>query len=110
MLHKLFTGVISLQGLGGPFSIFEGAMGAAAQGVIVYIQFLGLMSISIAIINLLPIPGLDGGQLLYTLIEMIRGRPLSLATQLLAFRLGVIVLMLLLIQVVLNDLTRLSLR
>jgi len=108
VLYKMLIGIISWHSLGGPLSIMQAAVLAAQQGFIVALNFLALLSISIAIINILPIPGLDGAQLIYQLIELIRGRPVSLAVQVLAFRLGLIILVLFMLQVVLNDLQRLG--
>jgi len=107
ILYKLINGSISWKSLGGPFSIFQGAGFAANHGLIAYISFLGFLSISIAIMNILPIPGLDGGQLLYLVIEAVIGRPVSIAFQILAFRLGLIWLCILFLQLLLNDMMRL---
>lgn len=108
VLQKMITGVISLQSLGGPLSIFRGTLIAANHGLAAYLLFVAFISISLAFINLLPIPGLDGSQLIYFLIEKLRrGRPVSLAVQVLLFRLGVIALLLLLFQGMMNDLMRL---
>lgn len=109
ILTKMLTGVISWKSLGGPLTIFQAAVLSAGQGLIIYINFLALLSVSIAVVNLFPIPGLDGAQLVYLLIEMIRGKAVSLQAQVLLFRLGVIVLVLLMIQVLMNDLLRLIL-
>lgn len=108
LLYKLVTGVISWQSLGGPFSLFQSAGGAAQQGFIVFLSFLALISISIGIANLLPIPGLDGSQLVYCIYEMITGRPVSINVQILAFRIGLIILCLFMAQIIANDLLRLG--
>jgi regulator of sigma E protease len=107
VLQKILTGVISWKSLGGPFTIFKAAILAAGQGTIIYINFLALLSISIGMVNLFPIPGLDGAQIVYLMFEAIRGKPVSVAMQVLLFRLGVILLALLMIEVMLNDLLRL---
>lgn len=108
VLQKMVSGVISLQSLGGPLSIFRGTLIAANHGIVAYLLFVAFISISLAFINLLPIPGLDGSQLIYFLIEKLRGgRPVSLAVQVLFFRLGVIALILLLFQGLINDVMRL---
>lgn len=107
VLYKTITGVVSWRSLGGPISIFQAATLAATQGAIIYFNFLALLSISIATINLLPIPGLDGAQIFYLFIELILRRPVSIAVQVLAFRLGFIFLLLILIQVSINDVLRL---
>lgn len=106
IVYKMVTGVISWQSLGGPLTIWDATVLAADQGLVVYINFLGLLGASIALINLLPIPGLDGAQLIYLAIEGIRRRPVSTAVQLLFFRLGLILLSLLMLQALMNDLLR----
>lgn len=109
VLQKILTGVITLQSLGGPVSLFKGTFIAANHGLSAYLFFLAFISISLGIINLLPIPGLDGSHIVYLLIEAIRrGKPVSLRVQLLLLRLGMIVLTLLMIQAVVNDLLRLQ--
>lgn len=107
IIYKLITGVLSWHGLGGPLTIFQGAAFAAQQGLVAYISFLAFFSISIAVLNLLPIPGLDGSQLVYALAEFIMRRPVPISFQILTFRLGIIALSIFFLQVVLNDLQRL---
>jgi regulator of sigma E protease len=104
---KMVVGHISLQGLGGPITIFTSAKAAFKEGVIVYLSFLGVLSIMLACLNILPIPGLDGGHLLFLIIEAIRGKPLSLTTQLFAWRLGLLLLIAVMLQATINDLMRL---
>lgn len=106
-LGKLLTGKVSLQSLGGPISIFQNAGAALNNGIIPFIGFLAFLSIAIGIINILPIPGLDGGHLLFQTIESIRRRPISIATQALCYRIGIIVLVLIVFQSIVNDLMRL---
>jgi regulator of sigma E protease len=106
VLYKMLTGVISWKSLGGPLTILEASAAAAGQGVVIYIYFLGLLSISIAIINLIPIPGLDGAQMLYSIIERIYGKPISVRVQVLLFRLGMILILFFMMQVMLNDIVR----
>jgi regulator of sigma E protease len=108
MLGKLLIGKLSLKTLSGPLSIFEGVDIAIKISIKAFLNFLALISVSIAFINFLPIPGLDGSHLLFIVIEKIRGRALSVAAQVLAFRLGMIILVLLLIQALMNDILRLS--
>lgn len=107
LLGKLFTGKISLQSLGGPITIFETAGGALNIGILPFLSFLAFLSISIGFINILPIPGLDGGHLLFQFIELIMRRPLSLRVQTLLYRAGLIILLLLVAQAITNDLLRL---
>ncbi len=106
ILWKLITGQISLRNLGGPLSLFQGVEITKSR-FSSFLQFLGLISISLAIINLLPIPGLDGGHILFLLIEVIRGKALTLRMQGLVTRLGIILLVVLLIHATANDLARL---
>ncbi len=106
VLAKLIHGDISLLTLSGPIAIFQTTNLAFAQGVAVYAGFLGLISVMLACMNILPIPGLDGSHLLFLLIEKIIRRPVSVALQVLIFRLGFIFLMLLTVQATTNDLMR----
>ncbi len=107
ILTKIITGVVSLQSLAGPVTLFSGTVSAAHQGLVMYLAFLGLLSTSIAFMNLLPIPGLDGAHLLYLAIEAIRQKPLTIAVQVLLFRLGIILLSVLMFQALVNDMVRL---
>lgn len=108
VIKKMFTGDISIRALVGPIGLLSSSFYAAKQGWIFYIAFIGFLSIGLAFINLLPIPGLDGAHIFYLFIEFFRGRPLSSALQMLLFRLGIILLTVLMIQAIMNDLSRLS--
>ena len=77
MMGRIVTGKASLQNVSGPVTIARVANISAKRGVDWFIQFLALLSLSLCIINLLPIPILDGGHLLYYLIELVKGSPLS---------------------------------
>ncbi|MDV3513521.1 MULTISPECIES: RIP metalloprotease RseP [unclassified Stenotrophomonas] len=77
MMGRIVTGKASLQNVSGPVTIARVANVSAKRGVDWFIQFLALLSLSLCIINLLPIPILDGGHLLYYLIELVKGSPLS---------------------------------
>jgi regulator of sigma E protease len=107
VFSKMITGKISLRSLGGPITIFESAGTALNQGITPFLGFLAFLSISIGFINILPIPGLDGGHLLFQVIEFIIRRPISVRTQVLFYRIGLILLMLLIVQAVANDIMRL---
>lgn len=107
LLGKMLTGKVSLQGLGGPITVFESAGTALNNGILPFISFLAFFSIAIGVINVLPIPGLDGGHLLFYFIEFITRKPLSLGIQTLFFRLGIIALLLLVTQALVNDIMRL---
>jgi len=77
LLTRMVTGAASLQNVSGPISIARYANSSAQMGVDWFLSFLALLSLSLCIMNLLPIPILDGGHLLYYLIEMIKGSPVS---------------------------------
>ena len=77
MMRRLVTGQASLQNISGPVTIARVANASAQRGADWFLYFLALMSLSLCIINLLPIPILDGGHLLYYLIELVKGSPLS---------------------------------
>ena len=77
MLWKMLNGSASVQNVSGPITIAQYANASAQMGLAWFLNFLALLSVSLAIINLLPIPVLDGGHLLYYLIELAIGRPLG---------------------------------
>lgn len=104
---KLITGKVSFQSLGGPISIFQNAGSALNAGIIPFISFLAFISIAIGVINIIPIPGLDGGHILFQVLEFINRGPLSLRVQSLMYRFGFILILLLLIQALINDILRL---
>jgi regulator of sigma E protease len=104
---KMVTGKISLESLGGPITIFESAGSALNNGILPFLSFLAFLSISIGIINIIPIPGLDGGHLLFQLIEFVIRRPISQNAQMLLYRFGLIALFLLMAQALVNDILRL---
>jgi len=107
ILGKIVTGKISLQSLGGPITIFDSAGTALNNGIISFLSFLAFLSISIGAINIIPIPGLDGGHLLFQTIEYIIRRPLSNKVLALFYRLGMIFLLMIMIQAIINDVLRL---
>jgi len=103
---KLIVGKISLQSMGGPISIFQGAGVAINNGVVPFLSFLAFINIAIGVINLIPIPGLDGGHILLQSIEAIRGRPIPLGVQFFLYRAGFVLLLIVIIQAVANDILR----
>ena len=107
MLGKLVTGDIKLKNLSGPISIAQGAGISAEYGVIYYLMFLALISVNLGIINLVPLPVLDGGHLLFLLIEKIKGGPVSERVQDFSYRIGSIALVLLMGLALFNDFSRL---
>jgi len=76
MMGRMVTGDVSVRNISGPVTIADYAGQSARIGLAAYIGFLALISVSIGVLNLLPIPMLDGGHLMYYIIEMLRGKPL----------------------------------
>jgi len=106
IIAKLIKGEISTNTLGGPIMIAQMAGDSAKAGVGSLISFIAVISINLAIINLLPIPILDGGHLLFFAIEAIKGRPVSIKVREVAQQVGLFILILLMILVFYNDITR----
>ncbi len=95
MMGKMLTGKASLDNIGGPISIAQTAGKSASIGPIFFIKFLAIVSISLGVLNLLPVPVLDGGHLLFFFIEGIKGSPPSEQVQIVGQKLGIIALLLL---------------
>ena len=106
IIGKLITGDISTDTIGGPIMIAQMAGAEAKAGFGNLISFIALISINLAIINLLPIPVLDGGHLLFFCIEAVKGRPVSVKVREIAQQVGLFLLILLMILVFYNDITR----
>ena len=104
---KLITGKVSLKSMGGPVTIFRYAGQATQQGLQVYLGFIAFISLAIGYLNLMPIPGLDGGHFLFQLIEAIIRRPVPERVQTFGFSLGMVFLVFLMVQATINDLIRL---
>jgi len=107
IIGKMITGDVGLKTLSGPLTIAEGAGASALGGIQYYLGFLALISISLGVLNLLPIPILDGGHLLYFVIEAIQGKPVSERVQIYGFKLGMLLLICLMTIAIYNDLARL---
>ena len=106
MLGKMVIGDISLSNLSGPISIARYAGYSASIGFISFLSFLAIVSISLGVLNLLPIPMLDGGHLFYYLVEFIKGSPVSEATQILGQKIGVAMLLGMMVLAFYNDILR----
>ncbi|MBF7685246.1 RIP metalloprotease RseP [Acinetobacter sp. B10A] len=104
---KMVRGLIGLDNLSGPITIAKVAGQSAEMGWQTFISFMALMSVSLGILNLLPIPMLDGGHLLYYLIEAIRGKPVSEQIQLFGLKVGMVLLGSMMILALFNDFMRL---
>lgn len=107
MLGKMVVGEVSLDNISGPISIAQYAGYSANVGFISFLMFLALISISLAVLNLLPIPILDGGHLFFYMIEFFKGAPLSDAAQLIGQKVGLILLVSLMFLAFYNDIERL---
>lgn len=107
MLGQMLKGEISVKNLSGPISIAQTAGKTASYGAIQFLKFLALVSISLGVLNLLPVPVLDGGHLLFFLVEAIKGSPLSEAAQAQGQRIGMALLLALMGLAFYVDLSRL---
>lgn len=105
--YQMIRGKLSIQSLGGPITIYDISSMAFRQGVVTYLRFLAILSSMLAIVNILPIPGLDGGHLVFLGIEAIRRKALSMASQGLITRIGLLCLLSLMALATINDLMRL---
>jgi regulator of sigma E protease len=106
-LWGMLSGKASVENISGPISIAQYAGYSARIGLASFLKFLAIVSISLGVLNLLPVPVLDGGHLLYNLIEWLLGRPLSESAQQIGQQLGILVLLALMSIAFYNDLTRL---
>lgn len=107
MVGKMIVGEVSWKNVTGPITIADYAGQTARIGLISYLSFIAFVSISLGVMNLLPIPVLDGGHLLYYAVEVLTGRPVSERFGAIAQRAGVGVLMTLMLVAVFNDINRL---
>src|SRR6202041_2390645 len=95
MLWRIVTGEVSAKNISGPISIAEFAGISAYLGVTAYLAFLGIISVSLGVLNLMPVPLLDGGQVVYQLVEAIKGSPLSERAQNFGQQVGIALLVVL---------------
>jgi regulator of sigma E protease len=107
MMGRMLIGEVSLKNLSGPITIADYAGQSAESGVSSFISFLALVSISLGVLNLLPVPLLDGGHLLYYFAEFVTGRPVSERIQEIGQKIGIGLLGLLMFFAIFNDLQRL---
>ncbi|PIE42813.1 MAG: RIP metalloprotease RseP [Gammaproteobacteria bacterium] len=105
-IKKIVVGVISLKSLSGPITIAKIAEESVSSGLENFLRFLAYLSVSLGVLNLLPIPVLDGGHLLYYFVELVRGKPLSENVQIWGLKIGVVVIFLLMSIAFYNDLSR----
>jgi len=107
MLWNVATGDVSVKNLSGPINIAEYAGFSARQGILAFLSFLAIVSVSLFVLNLLPIPILDGGQIVYQLAELAKGSPLSDRAQAVGQQVGLLLLLVLMSFAFYNDLSRL---
>jgi regulator of sigma E protease len=107
MIWNVATGDVSVKNLSGPINIAEYAGFSARQGILSFLSFLAVVSVSLFVLNLLPIPILDGGQIMYQLAELVKGRPLSERAQAVGQQIGILLLLVLMSFAFYNDLSRL---
>ena len=107
MLWNVATGDVSVKNLSGPINIAEYAGFSARQGILAFLSFLAIVSVSLFVLNLLPIPILDGGQIVYQLAELAKGSPLSDRAQAVGQQVGLFLLLVLMSFAFYNDLSRL---
>jgi regulator of sigma E protease len=106
MLGRMVTGDVSIKNISGPINIAQFAGSSAAAGLNSFLNFLALVSISLGVLNLLPVPVLDGGQIVYHGIEGLKGSPLSERAQLIGQQVGILALLLLMSFAFYNDIAR----
>jgi regulator of sigma E protease len=106
-IKKMLMGLISPKNLSGPITIAKVATASAKSGLESYISFLALLSISLAVLNLLPIPVLDGGHLLFYTIELLAGRPVPEKIQAVGYQMGLFMVLGIMMLALYNDFTRL---
>ncbi|KFZ31711.1 zinc metallopeptidase RseP [Pseudidiomarina salinarum] len=108
MIGKLVTGTVSLSNLSGPVAIAEGAGASASYGLVYFLGFLALISVNLGIINLVPLPILDGGHLVFLAIEGARKKAVSERVQELSYRIGGLLIFALMAIAISNDVLRLA--
>lgn len=106
-IQKMITGLLSPTNLSGPITIARVAGASVSSGFEDFVRFLAYLSVSLGILNLMPIPVLDGGHIVYYTIEAIRRRPLSEQVQALGLRIGMAMILTLMVFALYNDLMRL---
>jgi regulator of sigma E protease len=106
MLWRMLTGQVSAKNISGVVSIAEFAGISASLGATAYMAFLAIISVSLGVLNLLPVPLLDGGQVIYQAVEAVKGSPLSERTQLFGQQIGIALLVVLMSLAFYNDISR----
>lgn len=106
MLGRMVTGDVSIKNISGPINIAQFAGDSAQRGLSEFLAFLALISISLGVLNLLPVPVLDGGQIVYQTIEWVKGSPMSERSLIIGQQFGILALLLLMSFAFYNDIAR----
>jgi regulator of sigma E protease len=106
MLGRMITGDVSIKNISGPINIAQFAGDSVQAGFSRFIEFLAIVSISLGVLNLLPVPVLDGGQIVYQFVELVKGSPMSERAQMLGQQVGIFALLLLMSFAFYNDIAR----
>ena len=106
-LQMLGSGAASISDLGGPIMIAQLAGQTAEAGITPFLTFMALLSVNLAFLNILPVPGLDGGHIFIHLIEAVLRRPLKIKTRIVIQQIGMALLLMLMVTVIMQDITRL---
>lgn len=106
LLFKMITGKLSLASLGGPITIFDSAGDTLNYGFLPFLGFLAFLSASIGVINLFPIPGLDGGHIFLQFIETIIRREIPINIVTFLYKMGFLLIIFVMVQALINDILR----
>jgi len=107
LMGRMLTGEVALKNVSGPVTIAQFAGASASIGLVPFLGFLAIVSISLGVLNLMPVPMLDGGHLLYYLIELVKGSPVSAEVEAAGFRVGIALIAGLMMLALYNDFMRL---
>ncbi|PWN54733.1 RIP metalloprotease RseP [Abyssibacter profundi] len=107
MIGRMITGDVSVKNVSGPIHIAEYAGYSAQAGIVTFLSFMAIVSVSLGVLNLLPVPVLDGGHLLYYLVELVKGSPISESVQAAGQQIGLLLLFMLMSLAFYNDISRL---
>ena len=107
MFGRMLTGDVSMRNLSGPLRIGQYAGESARVGMETFVGFMALVSISLGILNLLPIPLLDGGQIVFQFAELVKGRPVSERVELISQQIGILLLVMIMGIAFYNDIVEL---
>lgn len=108
LMGRMIVGQVSVKNISGPINIAQAAGFTAAAGLTAFLSFLAIVSISLGIINLMPIPLLDGGQIVYQCVEVVKGSPVSERAQVIGQQVGILLLLMLMSFAFYNDIVRLA--